>query len=156
MRGFGLQFNGTDSFTTTQAVKLGGVEITRASAIKKEPGVGQASYGRWLDTFTNTTGAPLTIKVAFGGQSGYSASGANSSALVNTSSGDAAVSAADTWAEVATPLIGTTLVGGPQATVIGTPAPFARRDDVHRQLALRHVQQPARRTAATRATSRPT
>ena len=30
----------------------------------------------------------------------------------------------DTWAEVATPLSGTTLVGGPQATVIGTPAPF--------------------------------
>ena len=44
--------------------------------------------------------------------------------MVNTSSGDATVSAADTWAEVATPLSGTTLVGGPQATVIGTPAPF--------------------------------
>ena len=125
MRGFGLQFNGTDRFTTTQAVKLGGVEMTRSVYIKKELPVGTASYGRWLDTFVNTTGAPLTIKVAFGGQSGYSASGANSSALVNTSSGDAAVSAADTWSEVATPLSGTTLVGGPQATVIGTPAPFA-------------------------------
>ena len=44
--------------------------------------------------------------------------------MVNTSSGDATVSTADTWAEVATPLTGTTLVGGPQATVIGTPAPF--------------------------------
>ena len=31
---------------------------------------------------------------------------------------------ADAWAEVATPLNGTNLVGGPQATVIGTPAPF--------------------------------
>src|SRR6478609_6688558 len=99
-------------------------ELMRAVWIKKDLGVGQASYGRWLDTFVNTTGAPLTLKVAFGGQSGYSASGANSSALVNTSSGDAAVSASDTWSEVATPLSGTTLVGGPQATVIGTPAPF--------------------------------
>src|SRR3954469_25536974 len=125
MRGYGLQFNGTDRFTTTQAVRLGGVEMTRSVWIKKDLAVGQASYGRWLDTFVNTTGAPLTIKVAFGGQSGYSASGANSSALVNTSSGDAAVSATDTWSEVATPLSGTTLVGGPQATVIGTPAPFA-------------------------------
>ncbi|RKQ90279.1 amidase [Solirubrobacter pauli] len=124
MRGFGLQFNGADAFKTTTAVELGGVEISRSVLIKKELPIGTASYGRWLDSFTNTTGAPLTIKVAFGGQSGYSASGANASALVNTSSGDTSITAADTWAEVATPLSGTTLVGGPQATVIGTPAPF--------------------------------
>ena len=124
MRGFGLEFNGADAFKTTTAVELGGVEISRAVWIKKELPVGTASYGRWLDTFTNTTSAPLTIKVAFGGQTGYSASGANSSALVNTSSGDTTIAANDTWAEVATPLSGTTLVGGPQATVLGTPAPF--------------------------------
>src|SRR3954471_3561822 len=124
MRGFGLTFDGVDRFTTTQAVPLGGVEISRSVLVKKEPAVGQASWSRWLDTFTNTTGAPVTIKVAFGGQTGYGASGGNSSALVNTSSGDPAVTASDTWAEVATPLSGTTLVGGPQATVIGTPAPF--------------------------------
>ena len=34
------------------------------------------------------------------------------------------MTASDAWAEVATPLNGTNLVGGPQATVIGTPAPF--------------------------------
>jgi amidase len=124
MRGFGLTYDGDAGFKTTQAVDLGGIEIARAVRIERAPAAGVASWGRWLDTFTNTTGAPVTIKVAFGGQSGYSASGSNSSALVNTSSGDAAVSAADTWAEVATPLSGTTLVGGPQATVIGTPAPF--------------------------------
>ena len=44
--------------------------------------------------------------------------------MVKTSSGDVAVTGADAWAEVATPLNGTNLVGGPQATVIGTPAPF--------------------------------
>ena len=92
--------------------------------VKRTSPVGQASWARWLDTFTNTTGAPITVKVAFGGQTGYSPSGANSSAMVNTSTGDAAVTGADAWAEVATPLSGTTLVGGPQATVIGTPAPF--------------------------------
>ena len=98
MRGFGLEFNGADAFKTTTAVALGGVEISRAVWIKKELPVGTASYGRWLDTFTNTTSAPLTIKVAFGGQTGYSASGANSSALVNTSSGDTTIAANDTWA----------------------------------------------------------
>jgi amidase len=124
MRGFGLTFDGADRFTTTQAVALGGVEISRSVLVKKEVPAGQASWARWLDTFTNTTGAPITVKVAFGGQTGYSASGGNSSAMVNSSSGDGAVTAADSWAEVATPLSGTTLVGGPQATVIGTPAPF--------------------------------
>ena len=44
------------------------------------------------------------------------ASGANSSALVNTSSGDTLVTGADSWVEVATPLSGSTLVGGPQAS----------------------------------------
>src|SRR4051812_31952054 len=79
MRGFGLTFDGVDRFTTTQAVPLGGVEISRSLLVKKETPVGQASWSRWLDTFTNTTGAPITVKVAFGGQTGYSASGGNSS-----------------------------------------------------------------------------
>src|SRR3954454_807214 len=58
MRGFGLQFNGVDRFTTTQAAPRGAVEMTRSVLIKKALPVAQASYGRWLDTFTNTTGAP--------------------------------------------------------------------------------------------------
>ncbi|HEY4097664.1 MAG TPA: amidase, partial [Baekduia sp.] len=129
MRGFGLKFDGLDHFDSTQAVDLGGIKIQRSVWINRG-----ADWGRWLDSFTNTTDAPITVKVAFGGESGYGASGANSSALVNTSSGDAAVGADDSWAEVATPLAAppntaTTLVGGPQATVIGTPtsvaSPFA-------------------------------
>ena len=75
-------------FTTTQAVPLGGVEISRAVLIKKDVPAGQASWGRWLDTFHNTTSAPITVKVAFGGQTGYSPTGGNSSAMVKTSSGD--------------------------------------------------------------------
>src|SRR5262249_44672565 len=68
----------------------------------------------------NTTHAPLAVKVAFGGQSGIGSTGANSSAIVKTSSGDALVTPDDSWAEVATPADGTTLVGGPQITVFGT------------------------------------
>ena len=115
MRGFGLRFDGVDRFKTTRSVNLGGVLISRSIYINRG-----ANWGRWLDTFTNTTRVPLTIKVAFGGQSGIGSSGANSSAIVNMSSGDATVTSADAWVEVATPLDGDNAVGGPQATVLGT------------------------------------
>jgi amidase len=140
MRGFGLKFDGLDRFDTTQAVSLGGIKVQRSIWINRG-----ASWGRWLDSFTNTTRGPITIKVAFGGQTGYGdpavpSTNPNASSLVATSSGDAAVGADDSWAEVATPFAlasgppantdpTTTPVGGPQATVIGTPttssSPFA-------------------------------
>src|SRR5207244_8783273 len=70
-----------------------------------------------------------SVRAAFGGQSGTAPATetvpANSSSIVNTSSGDALVTAADSWVEVATPLAGTTLVGGLQVTVIGTPTSTA-------------------------------
>ena len=117
MRGYGLQFDGINRFTTTQSIDFGGVLISRSVYINDG-----ANWGRWLDTFTNTTKAPLTIQVAFGGQSGMGESGSNFSEIVNTSSGDTLVSAADAWVEVATPLSGTSLRGGPQVTVIGSPS----------------------------------
>src|SRR5262245_41902018 len=124
MRGYGLTFDGVNRFATTQSIDLAGVTISRSVYINSN-----ANWGRWLDTFTNTTKSPITIKAAFGGQSGIgTATGTapqNSSSIVNTSSGDAIVTAADSWVEVATPLAGTTLVGGPQATVIGTPSSTA-------------------------------
>jgi amidase len=116
MRGFGLTFDGLDRFATTTSVGLGGVTISRAVYVNRG-----ANYGRWLDSFTNTTKRTLTIKVAFGGQSGIGTA-ATSTSVVNTSSGDTFVTAADSWVEVATPLAGATLVGGPQITVIGTPS----------------------------------
>jgi len=127
MRGYGLMFNGTNRFSTTQSLDLGGVTISRSVYINNG-----ANWGRWLDTFTNTTGSAIRIQAAFGGQSGIGtptgAAPGNASTIVNTSSGDAIVTAADSWVEAATPLAGTTPVGGPQATVIGTPsspaAPF--------------------------------
>jgi amidase len=120
MRGYGLTFDGVNRFTTTQSIDLGGVTISRSVYINNDE-----NWGRWLDSFTNTTKSPITIKVAFGGQSGIGSAGANSSAIVNTSSGDAVVTAADAWVEVATPLAESTLVGGPQVTVIGTPSSAA-------------------------------
>src|SRR5215831_8520086 len=101
MRGFGLRFDGVDRFKTTHSVDMGGVTISRSIYINRG-----ANWGRWLDTFTNTTRTPVTIKVAFGGQSGTGAAGPNSSAIVNSSSGDARVTSADTWVSVATPTEG--------------------------------------------------
>src|SRR2546426_2320675 len=92
MRGYGLTFDGVNRFATTQSIDLGGVTISRSVYINNT-----ANWGRWLDSFTNTTKSPITIKVAFGGQSGIGSAGGNSSSLVNTSSGDAIVSAADAW-----------------------------------------------------------
>ena len=123
MRGYGLTFDGVNRFATTASIDLGGLTISRSVYINSS-----ANWGRWLDSFSNTTTAPLTFRVAFGGQSGIGIAGGNSSAIVNTSSGDAVVTAADAWVEAATPLAGTTLVGGPQVTVLGSPttpaAPF--------------------------------
>ena len=120
MRGFGLTFDGVDRFATTTSVGLGGVTISRSVFITRS-----ANYGRWLDSFTNTTKETMRIRVAFGGQSGIGTA-ATSTSVVNTSSGDTLVTAADAWVELATPLQGSTLVGGPQITVIGTPSTPAK------------------------------
>ena len=117
MRGFGLKFDGVSRFTTTQSVTLGGIKISRSVYINTG-----ADWGRWLDSFTNTTLFPVTIKVAFGGQSGMGTSGSRFSTIVNTSSGDTTVTPSDAWVDVATPAPSATLVGGPQVTVIGTPS----------------------------------
>src|SRR5437660_1666341 len=59
MRGFGLHFDGADRFNTTQSIDMGGVTVSRSVYINRS-----ANWGRWLDTFTNITKAPLTIKVS--------------------------------------------------------------------------------------------
>ncbi|HWW83487.1 MAG TPA: amidase family protein [Vicinamibacterales bacterium] len=135
MRGYGLVFDGVNHFRSTHSIDLGGVVLSRSVFINSG-----ANWGRWLDTFTNSTESPITIQTAFGGQSGYGdpqsdpndplhSSRFNASSIVSTSSGDAIVTPEDAWVETATPLNGTTPVGGPQVTVIGTPnspaAPFA-------------------------------
>ncbi len=76
MRGYGLKFDGVSRFSTTQSIRLGGIEISRSVYINAG-----ADWGRWLDTFTNTTFQSQTIKVAFGGQSGMGTSGSRFSTI---------------------------------------------------------------------------
>jgi amidase len=114
MRGFGLTQDGVGHFETTQSVDLSGVRISRTVDVEAS-----RSYGRWLDTFTNTTRSPLTVEVAFGGQTGYGSTGTTASRVVTTSSGDAAVTTGDTWTASASGTATGTTTGGPSATVVG-------------------------------------
>ena len=97
MRGYGLMFDGVSRFASTQSIDFSGVVISRSVYINTS-----ANWGRWLDTFTNTTKERITIQAAFGGQSGYGdpqadpadplhSSRFNASSIVNTSSGNALV-----------------------------------------------------------------
>ncbi|MBE2315871.1 amidase [Solirubrobacter sp. CPCC 204708] len=116
LRGFDLTADSATQYTSKKAVKLGGVAIKRSIAFNTEE-----AYARFLDTFTNTTGAPITIETAFGGQLGYN-TGTNQSAIAATSNGDTALTAADKWAVHYSPSAGagSATVNGTSATVPGT------------------------------------
>src|SRR5207248_4761756 len=57
MRGYGLTFDGVNRFATTRSINLGGIVISRSVYINNN-----GNWGRWLDSFTNTTRAPITIR----------------------------------------------------------------------------------------------
>ena len=65
MRGFGLAFDGDDSFATEAPIVLGGVAISRDVKVSKA-----GNWTRWMDTFANTTQRTITVDVAFGGTAG--------------------------------------------------------------------------------------
>ncbi|MDO8210960.1 amidase [Conexibacter sp. CPCC 206217] len=121
MRGFGLRYDGQSRFKTTTDVDMGGVSVSRSIRISRAGG-----WGRWLDTFTNTSKTTATVETAFGGQLGYN-TGSNQSQLLDSSSGDRAITPADSWAEVGSPTTdaGNPSFNGPSAVVIGSPTPFS-------------------------------
>jgi amidase len=114
MRGFGLVEEGAGHFESTRSLDLSGARLTRTIDIAQDEG-----YGRWLDTVTNTTDEQLTVEVAFGGQTGYGTTGTNSSAVVASSSGDAALGVDDVWTATASGTSNGTSQG-PTATVVGS------------------------------------
>jgi amidase len=133
MRGFGLTYDGSNSFSSHRAVSLGGVAVTRSLVVNQEK-----NYARFFDTFTNESRSPLTVDVDFGGQLGYnlttSSSGSHQSATFATSSGDTTVSTADAWVANDTPsepgVIASPSQFGTSATVLGTGSPvFTQTSD---------------------------
>lgn len=115
MRGFGLRYDGLSTFRTTKAVNLGGVLIERSIHIERT-----ANWARWFDSFTNTTGRPVTVEVVFGGATGYD-TGTNASRVVETSDGDPLIEPGDTWSLVASRVAaqGNRSAQGPSGVVIG-------------------------------------
>ncbi len=120
LRGFGLRFDGLDTFETTTPVNLSGIDVAREVRFDLA-----ANTARFLDRFTNRTNMPKTVEVTFGGILGQN-NNENQSETVNTSSGDTAITSADSWVEVATPTAAATTPtsgptqNGPSATVLGT------------------------------------
>ncbi|WP_278235980.1 amidase [Isoptericola sp. AK164] len=117
LRGFELTYDEQDTFSTTQGVDVDGVVVQRELRVDQA-----ASYGRFLDSFTNTTDVPVTVETAFGGQLGYD-TGTNQSAIAGTSDGDTTISDADGWASWYTPSDGpgSASRNGPSATAFGSP-----------------------------------
>ncbi|MBB2946333.1 amidase [Actinoplanes lutulentus] len=117
LRGFGLTYDGAETFSSKHAVVINGVAVQRELTIDRAD-----SYGRFFDTFTNTTRKPISVSVAFGGQLGYN-TGTNQSAIATTSSGDTRINRVDGWASWYTPSAGagSASTNGPSATTIGTP-----------------------------------
>ncbi|MEK3882555.1 amidase family protein [Paenibacillus sp. PL2-23] len=114
MRGFGLTFDGTNSFATTQSFNQGGILITRDIYVNNA-----SNSVRFFDTFTNTSNAAITVDVSFGGSLGYG-SGDYNSLVKMTSSGDTAITSEDSWA-----LIGNSRAADrPIGVLLGESAPF--------------------------------
>ena len=143
LRGFGLTADSPTMYTSKKAVQLGGVAVKRSLTFNTAE-----AYARFLDTFTNTTGAPLTIEVAFGGQLGYD-TGTNQSAIASTSSGDTTLTPADKWTVSYSPSagVGSATVNGTSATVPGTfdrTGNFLRDPFTYAHATTRRPRQPPR------------
>jgi len=114
MRGFGLEYNGTDTFVTTRSVNLGDVLITRDIYFDSTN-----NRTRFFDTFTNKTSSPVTIDVSFGGSLGYG-TGPYYAPIQQTSSGDTTVNNEDSWVLVDN----SRPTDRPIGIVLGAPGPF--------------------------------
>ena len=121
LRGFGLTFDGSNSFSSHHAVSLGGVAVTRSLIVNQEK-----NYARFFDTFTNESRFPLSVDIDFGGQFGYDLTTPinHQSTIFATSSGDTTATPADSWVAVDTPSEVGNLASasqfGPSAVVLGT------------------------------------
>jgi amidase len=111
MRGFGMTFDGTDTFSSTRAVPLGGALLTRELRID-----GGGTWVRFVDTFTNPTATAVTVETSFGGALGFG-SGTSQATVRATSSGDTLIDTTDSWTVAATP----SPASRPVAVVLGEP-----------------------------------
>ncbi|MEG3615862.1 amidase family protein [Isoptericola haloaureus] len=91
LRGFGLTADGSGGFDSTRSVLVDGVQVARDVTV--ETGEDRV---RFLDSFTNTTDATVTVRVSFGGTLGYG-TGDDAGVIIATADGDTDVETSDTW-----------------------------------------------------------
>ena len=99
MRGFGLVGDTKRGYVSTRSVRLGDVLVSRRLDLASTD---TASY---LDSFTNTSTAPITVRVSFGGSLGYGVPGeaATAATVVATGDGDDVIEAGDSFAVATSP-----------------------------------------------------
>jgi Asp-tRNA(Asn)/Glu-tRNA(Gln) amidotransferase A subunit family amidase len=97
MRGFGLTATSAGSYHSTRSVQLGSVSMTRKVQV-----VSASNTASFFDTFTNSSTAPVTVDVSFGGSLGYGTAATTAGTISATGSGDTKVDPADTWVTATT------------------------------------------------------
>ncbi|WP_110180521.1 amidase family protein [Nocardioides solisilvae] len=116
LRGFGITevSAGSGSYVSTASVLMDGVSVARQLDVAKDTGT-----GTFLDTFTNTTTKPVTLRASFGGSLGYGVPTASTAGRVTaTSDGDGQLDGDDTW------LVATTAGNfRPTGVVVGSVPP---------------------------------
>jgi len=120
LRGFGLHHDGAGRFDSITPAWQEGIVIARGISTATD-----TSYLRYFDSFTNTTGADRTVRVAWGGAVGTGEDGGRAAVAV-TSSGDQQIDLADSFVTMmqnatgaARPVDGPS-GHGPSAHVLGT------------------------------------
>ncbi|UQZ37590.1 amidase [Paenibacillus sp. PK3_47] len=114
MRGFNLQYDGVNKFTSAQSVNLGNVTVTREVYVDTVH-----NRTRFFDTFTNKNDMAVKVDVSFGGSLGYGTA-ANASVVKATYSEDLEVTTDDSWIVVDS----TARNNKPLGVAVGSPKPF--------------------------------
>ncbi len=120
LRGFGLAYDGGERVDSITPVVADGIVVERAIFAPKE-----TDYLRYVDSFTNATDQPQTIRVAWGGAAGAYEDGGRVT-VATTSNGDRRIDLTDSFVtvmqnvgKVADPFKGPS-GHGPSAHVLGT------------------------------------
>ena len=130
LRGFGLAYDGGERLDSMTPVYADGIVVSRSLFAPKD-----TNYLRYFDTFTNTTGRPLDIRVAWGGAAGAYDDGGRVTVAM-TSDGNRTIDAGDSFVTIMQNARGVTdpMRGpsghGPSAHVLGTRSDARARPGV--------------------------
>ncbi len=94
LHGFGLHHDGRGRFDSITPQLVDGILVSRGITTSNG-----TSYLRYYDSFTNTTGHPLVVRIAWGGAVGAYTDGGKA-AVAATSSGDRRIDVTDTHVTV--------------------------------------------------------